>query len=529
MGSSDVCAYPGCGRAPHYMGRCIFHAEQKDPHAFRSQLAAQIREWRNRSETVDKWDFRGWVFVDTKRKGSLGWRPENLFRSAVFPVAADFTSAKFTRKACFIGARFMRESWLVRTTFMQGADFSSATFTRTACFGVAEFMGDGDFGGATFGQNANFKLAVFRLNAHFSEVIFAEEVTFLAATFTLDADFIDSTFTWDAEFVSTTFAKRAMFDRATFTQGANFYDAVFRDTADFPEITALGWLRLRSLRFPQQGGYLPFRLNDVETGDKGVIDLRDNDLQEHNPVIIRDCNLGRILLSNTDFEHVRLYVKDQDYETVRDRFLWGLFRPARRCTGDEWVRTEEAGCGIPDNELPTWNDVELTYQELARVFRESFNHPVANDCERGFFEARRNAEKGKGKLRDWCNYCVISVYKYASYYSGLIWLPVVWLLAATLLIFPGLYDLTLLRRDLVFMPPARYWPSLDAMIASLRVAALDRAWLSRKMLGDGNPLAVIPRGDQFWVSLIAVVQLVATAALIALFILALRRRFKHGD
>jgi uncharacterized protein YjbI with pentapeptide repeats len=587
MGSSPyTCTHSRCERRRYqHQETCIFHSAvaAKNPREFQDDLAVQITTWRDAK--ADIWDFSGWVFTDVDWRQVLGgalafevrvnfseatFGQDANFSGAEFEHEADFKKTSFWKKANFDGVRFQRSANFAHAKFTHDANFKGVTFTQDVDFSLVSFDQRADFAGATFkqracfpraafSQSANFENSIFALkadfmdtrflaNADFSEVsfqqkadffhvrfgqiahfhgaIFSQDTSFGGVRFVQDAHFVMAVFEHGADFSGTTFDQVANFFETIFREGGNFAYATFTQSLDITQAAVHGWLQLRRLSFPQRSGYWPMKFDKIDFGKSGTLDLRDNDLQEHNLVIIRDCNLGRILLSNTDFEHMRLYVGDGDFETTGDKFLSGLCRPERRCTGDEWVRTPKGAHTVGDP--PTWNDVELTYQELARVFRESFNHPVANDCERGFFEARRNGERKKGGLRGWCNYFLISVYKYASYYSDWMWLPVLWLLAGTFLVFPGLYDLTLLRRNLVFMPPARYWPSLEAMIASLRVAALDRAWLSRKMLGDGIA-AAIPKGDQFWVSVFAVVQLVATAALIALFILALRRRFKHGD
>jgi len=100
--------------------------------------------------------------------------------------------------------------------FTQDADFSDATFTQDAYFIGATFTQDASFSFATFTQDANFRYATFTKNASFP-----------GATFTEDAVFIRATFTQNADFRGVTFTERGHFHRTSFGQVADFRGATF--------------------------------------------------------------------------------------------------------------------------------------------------------------------------------------------------------------------------------------------------------------------------------------------------------------
>ena len=464
---AKTCSYPGCGRAVYrslgptvypVTGKCIFHAEEKDPQEFRNALARLIREWRKTKAEI--WDFTRFIFTDREEN-------PNMFRHALF-----------SRTVYFIGTIF-------------------------------KLQGD-------------FFLAVFTQPVYFAHAIFEHKVSFESTTFQQYTCFMWATFLRDVSFRGTYFLKNADFLFTVFSQDADLQFAWFAQDASFENARIGGCFLLQQAQFSQTEPNHVFNLIDLQLEQEGILDFRKNKLNNNCSVVIRNCNLGRILFVYTDVRQIQF--DNISFEQTKDK-LFKIVKVNRQTIGDEWILRNP--CRLQEDQKAPWPDVEITYQRFAKVFRDSYNHPVANDCERGYFEARRNAARDKAKIawicrksdnaverkewfRQWfrghSDSILIALYKHVSHYSGNLLLPVFWLLLTTLLIWPLCYH--------VFMPAP------ESFTVALRVASLSREPIS---LNDFDTW------DRFWTSFIVTMQLITTAAFATLFILALRRRFKHGE
>ncbi len=454
--TSSTCSYEGCTRPVHNKdeGKCIFHAKEKDPQEFRDALADQIRVWRKEKATV--WNFRGWVFVDVQRKDKYPLKKSNLFRRAVFPVGADFYSAKFSGKASFCSAAFSGTAYFYLTTFSGDADFSSVTFSGIAYFHSATFSGTAYFESATFCSMLNMAYTSFSILGDFTNTTIGGDVWLM----------------WPG----------------------------------VGQERKRGRLLLQGLKFEKKGEEEP------------LLNLRGNALQEDCKLLIRDTKMKKILLEGTDCRLIEFH-----------NVSWGKYKEKlhakRQIVGDEhYLRNEPSVFG---KNIPSWNKIEETYQQLADRFRKDLKHPAANDFERGIFEARLMAAKQKNEegKRDWHNRFLLGAYKFASDFSGSIFRPVFWTLLLTViaavvygwLLYDGFSNVT-------------WWPDfgkvLKSAVAALRVASLDRGWFSSAVDGSLPPVSDFVR---FILSLTAIIQTLLTAILITLFIFSVRRRFKHTE
>lgn len=467
---AQICSHQGCHRLSYesrgpstYLGvtKCIIHERHKDPREFRDFVAGQIREWR-RSKTV-LWDFSDFVFVDYQER-------HNFFRNARFPKSVSFRGTIFAHYANFGMARFC-----------ENADFGKATFSREADFAEAKFERMANFGGATFA-----KVAVFG-SARFKELV---------------------------SFLNTTFTEDVIFGYAAFAHKAEFFWATFKQNAYFGNATVEGCLSLRGVHFGQTEPNYAMRFRELVFGDQGTVDFRDNDLNDHCAVIVRDYNIGRMLFAYTDVQKIRF--ENVDFEQTQDK-LFGFIRVKRRVIGDEWVCRHSSS--VEKEDKPQWTAVEITYERFAKAFRDSYNHPAANDCERGYFEARRNAAWEQAadawEKHEYVNLnkrfgdtLLIDIYKHISHYSGHVYMPIVWFVISVLF-FALAYHFTSLSSEVD--------PFGNALSVSLRIATFKRGVLEDL---DNNA---------WYVYMIAGLQTVATAAFATFFVLALRRKFKHGD
>ena len=167
--------------------------------------------------------------------------------------------------AWFYNATFIGDAWFNSATFTGYAYFESATFTGDARFASATFTGDARFASAIFIGTANFRIATFSgdpgdILAKSAWFMFlfspAASVRFLQPPHPVFlqppirfADFESATFTGNAYFESATFTGNAWFNSATFTGGAWFNSARFRRTAYFRDIKPQRAFSLIGARF----------------------------------------------------------------------------------------------------------------------------------------------------------------------------------------------------------------------------------------------------------------------------------------
>ena len=359
-------------------------------------------------------------------------------------------------------------------------------------------------------------------------------------------------FSKEADFSYSKFLGEANFDRYGFGGYASFKGVRSASTVHFNACRLHGELAWQWVE-PEQNrnaegnqiarGLLKFA--DIVFETNGLLDLRRNPLADDCRIKLENCDMSRVLLEGTNC--TRIAFRDNRWPEADDR-LFGFIRAKRRVVGDELraraggakaVHTEINFVSIqePDSpkpiifdsppELP-WRLVEITYQQLARRFREDFNHPLANEFDRGVFEVRRqHHQENMGwwpweKFRHKSQYLWISAYKYASHYSGNLLLPLAWS-AVVILIFAFLYGAldpyhSWFQPYLVFSGSDVDWRHVWAMFAlSVRSAlALSPA---------GGTADGLPLGEGHLT--LQAIERVLSALFITLFIFTIRRRFRH--
>jgi hypothetical protein len=509
-------------------GQCIFHApaDKKDPQEFRNALAAQIRQWRQPPK-ASVWDFSGWVFVDVDRKPgipwSLWWRKFNLFRCAVFPVRTNFLSAEFALAASFALSKFNGD-----------ADFVLAHFTSYADFGSAHLARGAEFSYALFDEHASFPSVQVAGNVSFQFARFAGDANFTFALFTGTASFRSSQFRGETSFCLARFIQNAYFKSAVFYSVVDLEQASFGILADFSQSRIVGHVCLcwpgegkarveatkgeeeKSLTASAEIQRGKLRLRNLQFDNTGVLDLRRNSLAPDCELVIEDCKMHRVLLEGTDCTKIRFYncewpvalgrqmVGDEwrARPYLKRSFLKRARLVLRICRGKRLGLLRKLAKPHAD-----WCLVALTYQQLARRFHEDFNHSVANDFDRGVFEMKRLMNRRF--LSRW--FGLAAWYRYLSNYGGSVLRPVI-VLAASIFAFALGYAGTTRPN----IHENCYWSFWDYLGLSLQVSYLNRAGLE------------FARGNSIGVNVFMALQVVLTATLVALFVFAIRRRFRHG-
>jgi uncharacterized protein YjbI with pentapeptide repeats len=322
----------GCGRPPYHAPAgaeaepiCLMHSRDpnKDVAEFHKEVVAILRGKSKYHRRQDRYDFQRFVFPQ-----------EDRFSKATFDLTANFSRATFLRNADFSGA-----------TFTQDADFSEAQFTQDADFSGGTFNHYIDFSLATFLRNANFSGATFTREANFSGAAFTQTSNFLTATFSLDANFSDATFTQTVDFLAATFNQSANFFDTTFIQAVSFYAAKFNRHAYFSMATFLDLADFSYARFKEPAQVLFHRVNEGQ--EKGM------------RARFRNC-----LLDGLRFE-------DVNWDRLRGR----LILQDERDLGTRVGRTHEVVADV--------------YRRMVKNFERNRQYTLAEDCFVGEMEMRR--------------------------------------------------------------------------------------------------------------------------------------------
>jgi uncharacterized protein YjbI with pentapeptide repeats len=430
------------------------------------------------------------------------------FSKLVFPTA-NHICREFRAECVFTEATFTRGAIFSEGTFNRGANFCGATFTEVASFYNATFLENAIFIGATFTRRAEFRGASFKRHANFSETKFQHE---------------------------------ADFSRATFSEVAGFRSAEFEGTAQFRET------QFREDEHLQPGPI--FTLARFERPDT---------------VIFHKTYLGQALLHLCDVSRV-------GFSDVRWR---------KRTSNSKWMVFEQelsldhpsawALKPGPDNsDDRNYGLIAELYQQLKKNYDDRRDYWMAGDFHYGEMEMKRLAcprltwlswlqAKLSGnprfrKLGEWCGklqsnawllskvrwwhqrFGLAAWYRRASDYGESWGKPLLWLVAV-LLVFATVYPAVGLRSAMSksqavqadvaqsqtqTVPSANltYWNSSqrarlfgNSVMTSLGVAAFQR------------DLAYEPSYP--WGRVLALLELLLTSTLIALFLLAVRREFRR--
>ncbi|MBO6520919.1 MAG: pentapeptide repeat-containing protein [Rhodospirillales bacterium] len=128
-------------------------------------------------------------------------------------------------------------------TFPGAVSFRDATFHHKVTFEYAKFCGPADFGNSTFRIWGDFRRTAFAKDADFSSAVFDGWAHFTEAKFIRAANFDNARFTSSADFTSDEF------DPTAFSGWADFTEAGLSATSDFNEVEFFGLADFASVEF----------------------------------------------------------------------------------------------------------------------------------------------------------------------------------------------------------------------------------------------------------------------------------------
>jgi uncharacterized protein YjbI with pentapeptide repeats len=566
-----------CGRPVHAgsMGVdkepvCMMHS--RDPNKSIAAFEAEFERILAEAATGLA-DFSEFIFPEI----NLSYRQLNAmcwFAGVTFAQLADFSEAVFSQNAIFTHATFMRDAEFGLVLFEGGADFYHADFMQSVSFREAGFQNRAKFDEVVFNEAADFREAEFSEGASFRYVEFRADALLSGATFDGYADLAATKFAGRAEFDDAKFrgvldlhdasfdgfvnfclaecAQAAKFAGARFSGGSDFSLAEFCRIADFYRARFDGPAEFRETRFREDKGDEPGAVFVLTTFAK----------PKH--VVFYKTHVGQALFHNCD-------VSELVFSNVR----WRQRSNGKRMVLEESVRLADPPAGALWPEKGSLDErnyalIAELYQQLKKNYDDRRDYWTAGDFHYGEMEMKRRAcprltwlawleAKLSGrprfrKLGEWCGklqsnawllrkvrwwhqrFGLAAWYRRASDYGESWGKPLLWLFAV-LALFAALYPLLGLRPAAGKSPAAkttsvqvqtpspqetdlRYWnyerPGrlfCHSVMTSLGVAAFQR------------DLAYEPAYP--WGRLLALLELLLTSTLIALFLLAVRRQFRR--
>ncbi|HEV2197157.1 MAG TPA: pentapeptide repeat-containing protein [Candidatus Acidoferrum sp.] len=498
------------------------------------------------------------------------------FGGATFAQGADFTKSKFILDVDFSRTKFMQDSVFSLAEFTRDAYFDGATFTRGALFDFTTFTQTAGFNGASFGQNAHFETAMFMRDAFFERTTFADYACFDGAAFMQKAYFGATRFAQDGSFAAAMFALHAIFFGATFEQRANFMGATFAQDADFAGATFAD-ASFTSATCPQRISFarakflgpLEFRHTQFRQ-DKGgpgrtlpgpIFSLAE--FAQPEKVLFYKTYLGQAVFANCDVSRVNFSLVD--WRRRKGRGKWMVFEEEVDLEAVPDLSPKERGGNERD-----YGIIAQLYRQLKKNYDEHKDYWVAGDFHYGEMEMARLAPKPAGalirraigkvldeprlntlrKLRRWWHrhLSLVAWYKYASLY-GESYVRPVGCLALVLLLFTFLFPIVGLVGNDTKSPPggtsATQQTSSQTANNELSYGHFSdfvkayngRKWLARPaFFGNSLMTALSVAGFQKelkyepsypWGRVLALLELLLTSTLAALFLLAVRRQFRR--
>jgi|GEM_PF-3595349 len=369
-----------------------------------------------------------------------------------------------------------------RATFGDRANFCSAEIDDEANFTDVTFDGSASFDGATLGKGANFTRSTFGGRASFGSMTFGDEANFHRATFCNKANFKAATFGNVTRFERATFEGYADFSDASLGVGADFTRAIFKDVADFSDTAPNPNTAHRDLALR----FISFR--------KALFN-------------------GPAIFENRDFATSSLF-DGAIFENLANfhgcKFHQGIFFHEayfRKTIGDNNTQTAE---------------LEQSYRTLKRAMADLH----ARNEETDFFALEMECRRQRGSV-PWFERLAATAYKHLSDYGRSIVRPLLWL--GGLMVFAFLFYAVLFYWIAAEMPdwPRRHLPAIFEFTLEQMFSPFKIWW--PPAAGKSNPEAARIVLLEYYpplVKIFASLQSLFTIALLALFLLALRRRFK---
>ena len=260
------------------------------------------------------------------------------FRNFQFPGKVSFISAKFKGYVHFESAVFPYSARFGNVIFLDFCNFENSTFRKNADFSRVKFKSYARFSNVKFLSYANFHSTKFSISANFDSAEFKERVSFLEATFFRGALFSDTKFKGMADYMSATFSRATYFSNAefegsalflqcSFNGGVYFGDSSFKKFASFKAVSSKGLFSLYDVKFSNVPDFTEAHFEEAPQFD-------DVELKPERFKKSQAHESGTNLPSRWRALR-RLAIQAHDYERELQFFKGEII--ARRGTEDKWT------------------------------------------------------------------------------------------------------------------------------------------------------------------------------------------------
>ena len=512
-------------------------------------------------------DFTGVTFMKAAQFGHATFTLAASLSLVEFTETADFRFAKFMGAADFSLAKFKQTADFSYAEFAQAAVFAGARFTQAVCFKEGSFTEAADFSLAEFLQTADLLHVRFTQAAVFAEAKFTEKAIFSGASFAQRVNFSGARFTEAADFSKVTFGSMADLSAASFLGPADFHNATFAGLANFSTTRFLGDAKFVEVHFESECSFWLAELNGIadfhHAAFDDAVEFRETIIlsgKNHSPapifalarfntperVVFYKTYLGRALLHNCDVSRVQ-------FSSVQWR---GRPGNEKRMVFDEVIDTENVAAAALRTEDDYRDDrnydlIAELYQQLKKNYDDKRDYWTAGDFHYGEMEMKRLSSPRRSPVLRWLhrNVGLAAWYKYASDYGESYvkpFLRLLLMLALFTFIYPacGLHhvsgekgssskpvaqtNLIATNTDEISYANLSQFLSasqngklrgivrffVQSAMTSVSVASL------RRDFADYEPQSVAGR-------FAALIELLLTSTLVALFLLAVRRQFRR--
>ncbi len=336
--------------------------------------------------------------------------------------------------------------------------------------------------------NMNFQ------NINFTDCVFKGAVDFSGSKFKGKTSFENCIFESDALFESCEFVGYTSFEEASFKKYANFIDSIFYskinfESVYFSDVTFYNAEFNENVSFSNSifTGFVRFEGSSNNLVFYSEAEFDDISFRLPNEVEFINLDLSRASFFNTNIEDVR-------FADVKWATAGKLFR--RKAIYNELLIDQKV-----------YRDYELVadiYRRLRASYEKRLQYQYASDFYIGEMEIKRKNCKFKNRILKFItqNLSFIALYKYFSLYGENYYLPIIWIFL-TILLFGYLFS------------------------HLFKLQSLDPYALSALTFFQMIPSSVMKKlASNMTLSVVFLIERLLGILFTALFVLALRRRFK---
>jgi hypothetical protein len=508
---------------------CFMHLpdRDKDITVFQTEFEAMLEAAANAGNAAD---FTGVVFP-TGHILAREYAVECLFLGARFLDDSFFRGAKFDKGVRFDWATFDGEADFSDAHFNGNAYFTHAKFGKRVAFSMATFSHAASFIGTEFGSKTLFVNAKFAQRALFTKARFMGDVFFENANLDRGASFDLTRFKGATHISASKFGGDAVFEGAAFSEGANFSKTVFAHCVNFSGASFSKAVEFRLTEFLHDATLLPgpdFSL--AQFGRPESVVFYRNYLGQ---ALFHNCDVSRMTFSSVEWRRRgrtgkrMLFEEEVALDAARD------LKPA-------FDSSDERDYGL----------IAETYQQLKKNYDDRKDYWTAGDFHYGEMEMKRLHSARRNPIaREWHRKMgVVAWYKRLSEYGESYFRPaavLVGVLIACALLFPwaGLQPNKSDMDPVDKVASGRASPVVSTTELSYRnFLIFVNSYPGRKCSAPfaffGHSLMTTVSVAAFqkdiryeptypWGAALALIELLLTSTLVALFLLALRRQFRR--